>query len=81
MTNAQFKKALQLELQENVVSFRNPIKEVCEVGVNTCIVFSYPVDDNTKEWLNRRFMWGVTIANIDNERVIFVNTPLQGKKA
>lgn len=79
MTKRQFKKSLQSELNANVISFRNPIKEVCDVGVNTCIVFNYPVDDNTKQWLNNRFLHGVSDTNTDG-RLIFVNTPSQSNK-
>ena len=80
MTKTSFKKSLQSELNANAISFRNPIKEVTDIGVNTCIVFSYPVDDNTKQWLNNRFKHGVSDTNTDG-RLIFINTPIESNKS
>ena len=71
MTTTQFKTALQSELNSNFKSFRNPLKTVTEINTHTCIVFNYPIDDSTKEWLNERFLHGVSVT----DNIVYINNP------
>lgn len=74
MTRDQFKKALQAELSAGAISFRNPLKDISELNTFTCLKFAYPVDEDTKQWLNSRFTHGISDTNTD-ATIIFINNP------
>lgn len=82
MTNAQFKSSLQSELNADCISFRNPIDEVGEIGANTYIKFKYPVDADTKIWLQNRFKNGIMndITDYSSSCIVLINTPAQNNK-
>jgi hypothetical protein len=74
MTSNQMKKGLNAEIKS--AGFSNTIKEVSEVGVNTCLNFNFHVSPELKQWLNKRFIHG--IYHIDTmQSFVVIKTPNQ----
>ncbi len=73
MTNAEMKKMLNRELKRNGFSF-NLIKEISEVGVNTCLKFNKPLPPLQQIWLNKRFTHGIWTTDTDHS-IVFIKTP------
>lgn len=79
MNKQEFKKGIQSELKSAGLSFRNPIKKIEEMMHNNCIVFTYAIDEPTKQWLQNRFRHGVSFKETDHT-LCFINTPNQSNK-
>lgn len=82
MTKNSFKKSLQNEIKFlKDKGIDNTILSVSDFpgpdGVNNTILFKYSLTPSLMEWLQDRFMWGVT--EVDNTSVK-INTPNQSNK-
>jgi hypothetical protein len=81
MTTKQFKTGLQSEITQ--AGFIQKIKTVSELSAvhnyKTAIDFDKVIDLKLKNWLNDRFLHGVTISDGDDKRAI-INAPNEGVK-